>query len=130
MTAVDVNILIRLLTDDDPAQCARAKKMMKQGPVFIPETVLLECEWVLRCTYQFSRRQIFDGLTGLLGLENVTVAHPVEVFNALNWFLNGMDFAEALHLAGCRHCDKLATFDRAFIKSAKGCSSPCTVSLP
>jgi predicted nucleic-acid-binding protein len=129
MTAVDTNILIRLLTDDDPSQCAKAKKLLKHSPVFIPETVLLECEWVLRCTYGFSRPQIFDGLTGLLGLGNLKVARPLVVHNTLSWFSDGMDFADALHLAGCSHCDKMATFDRAFIKSAKGCS-PCTVSLP
>lgn len=129
MTAVDTNILIRLLTGDDPAQCAKAEKLIRHTPVFIPETVLQECEWVLRCTYKFSRPQIFDGLTAVLGLDNVTVDRPLVVHDALSWFQEGMDFADALHLAGSCHCEKLVTFDRAFIKSAKECS-PCTVSLP
>ncbi len=128
MTAVDTNILIRLLTDDDPSQCAKAKRLIEQNSVFVPETVLLECEWVVRYTYGFSRTMIVDGLTRLLGLENVKVARPVVVHDALSWFQEGMDFADALHLAGCSHCDKFATFDRAFIKSAKGCS-PCAVAL-
>jgi predicted nucleic-acid-binding protein len=129
MIAIDTNVLVRLLTDDDPAQCAKAKKVMKHNPVFIPETVLLESSWVLIGAYQFSRQQVFDGLTRFLGLGNVTVERPFAVHDALSWFAQGMDFADALHLAGSGHCDKLATFDRAFIKSAKGCSS-CRVSLP
>lgn len=129
MTAVDTNVLIRLLTGDDPAQCAKAKKRIKHSPVFIPETVLQECEWVLRCTYRFSRIQIFDGLSAVLGLDNVTVARPVVVHDALSWFRDGVDFADALHLAGCSHYEKLVTFDRAFIRSAKG-KSPCAVTQP
>jgi predicted nucleic-acid-binding protein len=129
MIAVDTNILIRLLTNDDHVQYAKAKKLLNHSLVFIPETVLQECEWVLRYTYGFSRKWIFDGLNGVLGLDNVTVARPAVVYNTLSWFQNGMDFADALHLAGSSHCEKLATFDRAFIKSAKECS-PCAVSLP
>ncbi len=97
--------------------------------VFIPETVLLECGWVLLGSYQFSRGQVFDGLARILGLRNVTVERPFAVHDALSWFQEGMDFADALHLAGSSHCEKLTTFDRAFIKSAKGCSS-CRVALP
>lgn len=129
MIAIDTNVLVRLLTDDDPEQCAKARKVMKHDSVFIPETVLLECSWVLQGPYQFSRQQVFNGLTQFLGLRNVTVAQPFAVHDALSWYRDGMDFADALHLAGSSHCEKLATFDRAFIKSAKGCS-PCTVALP
>lgn len=129
MIAIDTNVLVRLLTDDDPAQCAKAGKVMTHDSVFIPETVLLESSRVLLGSYQLSRPQVFDGLTRLLGLGNVTVDRPFAVHEALNWFQDGMDFADALHLAGSGHCEKLATFDRAFIKSAKGCSS-CKVFLP
>lgn len=129
MIAIDTNIVVHLLTDDDPEQCTKAKRLMKHNVVFVPETVLLECSWVLSCTYQFSRQQVFDGLTQFLGLENVTVFRSEAIFNALIWFQEGMDFADALHLAGCSHCEKLATFDRAFVKSAKSCSS-CRVVLP
>jgi predicted nucleic-acid-binding protein len=129
MIAIDTNVLIRLLTDDDPAQCAKARKMMTHDSVFIPETVLLESSWVLLGSYQFSRQQVFDGLTRMLGLRNVTVERPFAVHDALSWFQEGMDFADALHLTGSSHCDKLATFDRAFIKSAKNRSS-CKVISP
>jgi predicted nucleic-acid-binding protein len=129
MIAVDTDILIRLLTEDEPVQCAQARKLVGHHSIFIPETVLLECEWVLRCAYGFSSKQVHGGLTRILGRKNVPLARPLVIYDALNWFENGMDFAAALHLAGCSHCDKLATFDRAFIKSAKGVS-PCIAVHP
>jgi len=122
MTAIDTNVLVRLLTGDDQAQFTKAQALIQGNLVLIPETVLLECEWVLRYTYGFSRTQIQGALTGVLGLEPVKVSCPQVVYDALSWFLDGMDFADALHWAGCGHCDTLATFDRAFMKSAKRCS--------
>ncbi len=129
MIAIDTNIVIRLLTGDDPEQYEKAQRLVKRNVVFVPETVLLECHWVLSCTYQFSRQQVFDGLKRFLGLEHVTVSRSEAIFNALIWFRDGMDFSDALHLAACTHCDRLATFDRAFIKSAKSRSS-CKVVSP
>jgi len=129
MISIDTNVLVRLLTRDDEAEFSKAEGFFKNGVVFIPETVLLETEWVLRFSYHLDRMQIHTLFTCVLGLENVKVDRPLIVYDALSWFQDGMDFADALHLAGCSHCEKLATFDRSFVKSAKGCS-PCTVSLP
>jgi len=129
MISIDTNVLVRLLTRDDAAQFAKAERLVKNGVVFIPETVLLETEWVLRFSYQLDRAQIHTLFTCVLGLENVKVNRPLVVHDALSWFLDGMDFADALHLAGSSHCEKLVTFDRSFVKSAKECS-PCTVLLP
>jgi predicted nucleic-acid-binding protein len=129
MISIDTNVLVRLLTRDDEVQYAKTERLVRNGIVFVPETVLLETEWVLRFAYQLDRSQIHDLFTCVLGLENVKVDRPLVVHDALSWFQDGMDFADALHLGGSSHCEKLATFDRAFIKSAKDCS-PCTVALP
>ena len=48
MTAVDTNLLVRLLTRDDEAQYRRAYTVFGSGPVLITDTVWLETEWVLR----------------------------------------------------------------------------------
>lgn len=129
MIAIDTNVLVRLLTHDDEAQYAKTVKLVKNGTVFIPETVLLETEWVLRHAYKLGCAKIHELFMCVLGLENVRVAQPFAVHDALSWFRDGMDFADALHLAGCGHCEKLATFDRAFVKSAKSRSS-CKVVSP
>lgn len=129
MISIDTNVLVRLLTHDDEAQFVKAERLVKKGVVFIPETVLLETEWVLRGAYKLDREQIHNLFTCVLGLENTKVDRSLVVYDALEWFRKGMDFADALHLAASSHCKRLATFDRAFIKSAKG-SSSCAVSLP
>jgi predicted nucleic-acid-binding protein len=129
MTSVDTNILIRLLTRDEESQYGKAYRLFDKKTVFIPDTVLLETEWVLRYAYGFDRGQINDTLTGLLGLPNVQTAHPVLIQEALQWHRDGFDFADALHLAMSGHCDTMATFDKALIKAAKGLSA-CEVSLP
>jgi predicted nucleic-acid-binding protein len=48
MLAVDANIIVRLLTNDERAEAARAKILLAENEVFVATTVLLETEWVLR----------------------------------------------------------------------------------
>jgi predicted nucleic-acid-binding protein len=116
--AVDTNVLVRFLTADDPAQAARARRLVEQERVFVGKTVLLETEWVLRGGYGYAQSDILDGLRALLGLANVTVEDPPAIRTALVWCEEGMDFADALHLASSRHCDGMATFDRRFARLA------------
>ena len=52
MIAVDTNVLVRLLTGDDPAQTQRSVELFAQESILIPKTVLLETEWVLRYSYE------------------------------------------------------------------------------
>lgn len=118
MLAVDTNVLVRLLTADDPAQAGRARRLVEQKRVFVGKTVLLETEWVLRGGYGYARSDILDGLRALLGLTNVAVEDPPAVRAALTWCEEGMDFADALHLASSRHCEGMATFDRRFARLA------------
>ena len=42
MVAVDTNVVVRLVTQDHPAQAARAAAIFRSGPVHIAKTVLLE----------------------------------------------------------------------------------------
>lgn len=48
MIAVDTNLLIRLLTNDDPLEAKRALRVMENDDIFIPKTVLIETRCVLR----------------------------------------------------------------------------------
>ncbi len=79
MIAVDTNLLVRILTNDDPAQARRAIKILKSDDVFIPKTVLLETEWVLRHAYGIGRSNIIDGFKKLIGLSNVSVEDPENI---------------------------------------------------
>ena len=106
MIAVDTNILVRLLTKDDPRQARRAVRIMKSDEILIPKTVLLETEWVLRHAYGIDKGVILESFKALLGLSNVTVEDQQAVYQAIAWSEAGLDFADALHLAGGAPADR------------------------
>ncbi|MEQ1930793.1 MAG: type II toxin-antitoxin system VapC family toxin [Parvularculaceae bacterium] len=91
---------------------------MDGGDIFIPITVCLESEWVLRSAYGFTPREIANGLRGLAGLPGVSVEEPAVLASMLDW-MAGMDFADALHLAKSEGCAAFLTFDRKLAKVAK-----------
>jgi len=129
MTAVDTNIVVRFLTEDDKAQALRAKDLLRSTNCFVPVTVLLESAWVLESIYDFPRERVHMALHRLLGLPNLTVGSSIAVRQALSWYGKGMDFADGLHLALSQTCENLSTFDEAFIRSAGG-TGGCPVERP
>jgi len=124
MHAVDTNVLVRLLTGDDAAQAKRAAALFKRESIFISKTVLLETEWVLRRLYRLERETVVGGLRKLGGLGNVELEQPLVVAQALQWCEDGMDFADALHMASSHSARKFATFDEQMKKDAPSDSKP------
>jgi len=119
LISVDTNILVRLLTKDDELQLRKAMLLFENNDIFIADTVILETEWVLRYAYAFSSLEINRALTGLLGLPQVHQAHPRQVADALEWHRQGLDFADALHLASSSAQNEFATFDRSFMTKSQ-----------
>jgi predicted nucleic-acid-binding protein len=119
MIGVDTNILVRLLTGDDKKQSASAAHLIENNIIFIPKSVLLETEWVLRYAYKLEPATILIAFEKLLGHENITVEATTLVAQALQWYEQGFDFADALHLATSHTAKQFATFDKIFIKKAK-----------
>ena len=120
MIALDTNVVVRLLTADHPRQTARARALVESGPVFLAKTVMLESEWVLRSGYGFGDGVIAAAFRGLLGLPNVVVEDSYAMAQALDWHEQGLDFADALHLASSGPAESFASFDRTFARRAKG----------
>jgi predicted nucleic-acid-binding protein len=118
MLAVDTNVIVRLVTKDEPNQVKRAVALFEREQIFIVKTVLLEVEWVLRYCYEIPADGIASALRKVVGLGNVTVEDPDDVAIALDWFEQGMDFADALHLASSGRAGRFATFDRKMAKLA------------
>lgn len=118
MIALDTNVLARLLLQDDAAQFERAKALLATHQQFTaPVTVLLELVWVLEfndCTSADIQR----GVGLLLGLPNFNPPQASAVRLALDAFVQGMDFADALHLALSAGDESLFSFDKAFVKRA------------
>jgi predicted nucleic-acid-binding protein len=118
MVAIDTNVAVRLLTNDDHAQTQRVVALFKSNEIFISKTVVLETEWILRAVYQLDRKSVNNSLRGLLSLERVVIEDEEALFAALDVHEKGMDFADALHLASSRRAGSFATFDARLRKSA------------
>lgn len=116
MLAVDTNVVVRLLVADDDDQHARARHLFATRTLWIPVTVVLETEWVLRSAYGFSPDAIGTAISGLTRLANVTVENLDAVTFAIDALGKGIDFADALHLASARTATEgLVTFDAKFV---------------
>ncbi len=118
MRAVDTNVIVRFLTGDDPAQTAKARKLIEGGEIFVPTSVLLETEWVLRIGYGFATERLVQGLRDFAGLPGVTLEDPQRAAQALDWTERGLDFADALHLGGAQDCTAFMSFDRKLAEAA------------
>jgi predicted nucleic-acid-binding protein len=129
MVAVDINIIVRLLTQDDEVQYQKSLEIFQTQTIFIPDTVILETEWVLRFAYKFKPVEICAALRKLFGLPNVNVNNASLVSQALQWHETSLDFADAFHLAQSQKYAEFYTFDEKFVKKAKGITS-CEVKLP
>lgn len=129
MRAIDTNIVVRLLTGDDPAQTQAATAVVENDETFIGMTVLLESEWVLRAGYGFAPPRIAAGLRALAGVPGVHVEQPEVVRQALDWLEDGLDFADALHLARSSGCRDFVTFDRKLARRA-GIRGAIPVTVP
>jgi len=120
--AVDTNIVVRLLVEDDSRQTRLSKALFEENLVFLSETVILETAWVLHKLYGFTNVEVVNGLRGLFGLTNVNLRNPDFVESALQWHEGGLDFADALHLALAIDATSFATFDRTFVRRAASLS--------
>lgn len=118
MIAVDTNVLIHLLTGDDPAQQAAARSLFENERIWIARTVLLETAWVPRSLYGFEESAIRSALIKLLGLPKVQVEDSPAVASALALTAKGLEFADALHLTSRPDGAAFASFDRSFVKRA------------
>ncbi len=118
MIALDTNVIVRLVTQDDEGQFRRARMLLAANEVFIPDTVFLETAWVLRFAYSLEDESIVRALRGVMGLPNVHVADVARLAQAIEWFEAGLDFADAMHLAASQVHEALASFDRTFVKRA------------
>ncbi|MHB8253672.1 MAG: type II toxin-antitoxin system VapC family toxin [Acidiferrobacter sp.] len=124
--ALDTNVLARFYVDDkaDPeaamqrpiARCLLIESLQ----IFVPLTVILELEWVLRAFYGFAVEDFVRVVKHLLGLPNVSVEEWPRIADALAWHTEGLDFADALHLLASSRCTEFVSFDdRRFARRAK-----------
>ena len=126
MIAVDTNIVLRLVLDDDEAQVQAARALMVRAPIFVSLGVMLETGWVLQSRYRMPRSEVADALTLVTSLERVVVARLTLALWAIDRYRDGADLADMVHLASAAKVGAFATFDRRIVKGA-GSDAPVTI---
>lgn len=120
MATLDTNVLVRWLTDDDAKQSVIVARLFelaieKDERLFVPATVILETEWVLRSCYRFDKPLVIAALDALLGVIELEFQTESELEQALWLFkqAGAPDFADCLHVALVSQAGQgpLLTFD-------------------
>ncbi len=124
MAALDTNVLVRYLVQDDATQAAAATRLIREclgagQALFIPTSVTVELEWVLRSTYGFDKDAVVQTLSDLLSATELSFQDEPAVEVALLLYKKGAaDFADCMHIALTARAGEqpLWTFDK---KAAK-----------
>jgi predicted nucleic-acid-binding protein len=105
MAALDTNALVRYVVQDDRAQFAAARALVSKciaarEALFVPVTVTLELEWVLRASYGFSKDEVITALSNLFSAAEMAFESERALEVALQLYREGSaDFADCLHVA-------------------------------
>ena len=124
MIALDTNVLVRTLVEDDPSQSRRAHELLeairdRDDRAFVSDIVLCEVVWVLERSYRIRRKEISEALELVLATRNLVFREIESAARALRRYAKGRgDFADYLiqEQARQRGCDAVVTFDRELLK--------------
>ena len=115
MRAVDTNVLVRLITRDDPRQVVSADHFVAKG-AWVSHLPLAETSWVLASVYDRSAAEIATAVELLLNHRELTLQDPDVVAAALAVFKDrpAVGFSDCLLLEIARKAGQLplGTFDR------------------
>ena len=116
MRAVDTNVLVRLMTRDDPKQVAVADTFVAKG-AWVPYLAIAEASWVLASVYERDPGAIATAVEMLLSHEQLTVQDSDVVAAAVAQFRQQprVSLSDCLMVEVARKAGHtpLGTFDRA-----------------
>jgi predicted nucleic-acid-binding protein len=125
---IDTNLLVRYLTEDDPAKAGEVKRLLvraAEGAVrlLIPSVVIAELVWVLQSFYKLDRGEIVPLLNAIVHTQGMEVGDRPVVSEAIALFRDGtIDFIDAWIVAYARQAGvrSVYTFDRKHFKGIDG----------
>lgn len=126
MLALDTNVLVRFLVEDDPQQSAAAAALVERAvaadeSLYISDIVLCETVWVLGSNYRVPRDQIASTLRELLRARALLFDASDALSRSLDAYVRGRgDFADYLIREHSRAagCTDVATFDGALLNES------------
>ncbi len=124
MKAIDTNVLIRYLVQDDPVQGRKAAAYIEDAAeaeeqILISNIVLCETVWVLDSAYGCAKSEIESAVERILQSSTFQFEAKDIVWTALEEYRAAkVDFADCMigHLHRARGCEPTATFDVALRK--------------
>jgi predicted nucleic-acid-binding protein len=124
MPALDTNALVRYIVEDDVAQLAAARRLIRKcvsagQTLFVPVTVTLELEWVLRASFEYAKDEVMEVLSSLFSAAELTFESERALEVALQLYRDASaDFADCLHVALAAQAGELPlwTFDKRAAK--------------
>lgn len=125
MIGLDTNVLVRFISQDDPAQFSKAAALIgsltAEEPGFVAIPSVVELVWVLTRAYQADRAFVIHVLEELLRAKEIVVEQAPLVWQALHLYkASKADFADCLIERSCQAagCPYTMTFDAAAAKTA------------
>lgn len=125
MIALDTNVVIRFLTQDDPDQSARATALFadltEAAPGYLCREVMVEMVWVLERAYSLPRGDIARAVDGLLSAAEIVVEDTDRVGLAVERYRQGgAGFSDQMIALAARDagCGTTFSFDRKAVASA------------
>lgn len=117
MIGLDTNVVVRILTRDDPEQVKSAldaisNQCSEKDPGMINCIVLVEVVWVLSSSYRYKREQIVAAVEKLLQVRELTIQYPDEAWQALHLFRD--------------HAGDFSDYYLAAVNRGKGCRTTLT----
>ncbi|MBI2397331.1 MAG: type II toxin-antitoxin system VapC family toxin [Xanthomonadales bacterium] len=123
MRAIDTNVLVRLLTEDDARQARQAHEFTRGG-AWVSHLVLVETVWVLDSHFDLPRAKQALAIEMLLQHHELVVERPDVVALALDHFRRKptIGFSDCLILEVARAAGHLplGTFDRSLSRLPGG----------
>ena len=126
MISLDTNILVRLLTNDEPIQAQKARvaldlALKMKHRIWVSVLVMCELVWVLQRLYGYDKAHVILGLNALLKFPGLEIEQPRAVRQAVDGLQRtSADFADNLlgHLSKEQGADHVLTFDKKAAKLA------------
>ena len=127
MIALDTNVLVRFLVEDDKKQAAKASRLIETAisegqELFVADVVLCELVWVLSRSYKVQRSVIVETLQQLLRAGHLAFRDEDVLHRAINRFAKGKgDFADYViaFAADAEGFSQVATSDKALLKEER-----------
>ena len=124
MIALDTNVLVRFLVEDDEAQSRAAAAVITRAgrrdeQLFVSDVALCEVVWVLDASYGVPRLEIADIMGRLLHARQLAFRASDVLTRALEAYRRGKgDFADYVlrEDAVAAGCESVFTFDKALLK--------------